>query len=135
MHVCVLHFFVVVKINLKVNGKSEDNHRKPDQLSLDVKNLNLQEVSDEVNVRSYRAQTFTFDELAAATRKFRSDCFLGEGGFGKVYKGCIEKINQVLRYQNQYLVLHIYMTSLYFHSICIEFFILSFCRAFKIYTF
>lgn len=92
---CVLKFFVVVKINLKVNGKSEDNHRKPDQLSVDVKNLNLQEVSDEVNVRSYRAQTFTFDELAAATRKFRSDCFLGEGGFGKVYKGCIEKLNQV----------------------------------------
>ncbi|XP_047160592.1 probable serine/threonine-protein kinase PBL5 [Vigna umbellata] len=91
------HIAAVVKINLKVNGKSEDNHhRKPDQLSVDVKNLNLQEVSDEVNVRSYRAQTFTFDELAAATRKFRSDCFLGEGGFGKVYKGCIEKLNQVV---------------------------------------
>ena len=43
----------------------------------------------------YRAQTFTFAELAAATGNFRSDCFLGEGGFGKVYKGRIEKINQV----------------------------------------
>jgi len=93
--VCARNFFVVVKLDLKVNGKSEDNQCKPDQLSLDVKNLNLKEISDEGNVKSYRAQTFTFDELAAATRNFRSDCFVGEGGFGKVYKGCIEKTNQV----------------------------------------
>ncbi|KDP44145.1 hypothetical protein JCGZ_05612 [Jatropha curcas] len=42
------------------------------------------------------AQTFTFEELAAATGNFRKDCFLGEGGFGKVYKGYLEKINQVV---------------------------------------
>ncbi|CAJ1956040.1 unnamed protein product [Sphenostylis stenocarpa] len=84
----------VVKVDLNDNGKREDNNRKPDQLSLDVKKLNLKEVSDEGKVKSYRAQTFIFDELAAASRNFRSDCFLGEGGFGKVYKGRIEKINQ-----------------------------------------
>ncbi|KAL8038019.1 hypothetical protein ABFS82_11G076300 [Erythranthe guttata] len=33
------------------------------------------------------AQTFTFRELANATNNFRPDCFLGEGGFGRVYKG------------------------------------------------
>ncbi|XP_042057289.1 serine/threonine-protein kinase PBS1-like [Salvia splendens] len=33
------------------------------------------------------AQTFTFRELAAATNNFRPECFLGEGGFGRVYKG------------------------------------------------
>ncbi|CAH9106921.1 unnamed protein product [Cuscuta epithymum] len=33
---------------------------------------------------------FTFAELRAATRNFRSDTVLGEGGFGKVYKGWIE---------------------------------------------
>ncbi|KAL3835732.1 hypothetical protein ACJIZ3_010468 [Penstemon smallii] len=33
------------------------------------------------------AQTFTFRELASATNNFRSDCFIGEGGFGRVYKG------------------------------------------------
>ncbi|KAK6645875.1 hypothetical protein PHAVU_L001540 [Phaseolus vulgaris] len=86
----------VSKIDLNVNGKSEDNHRKPDQLSMDAKNLNLKEISDEGKVKSYRAQTFTFDELATATGNFMSDCFLGEGGFGKVYKGFIEKINQVV---------------------------------------
>ncbi|KAL2484414.1 Serine/threonine-protein kinase PBS1 [Abeliophyllum distichum] len=33
------------------------------------------------------AQTFTFRELAAATNNFRAECFLGEGGFGRVFKG------------------------------------------------
>lgn len=41
------------------------------------------------------AQTFTFRELAAATKNFRADCLLGEGGFGRVYKGRLESINQV----------------------------------------
>jgi len=41
------------------------------------------------------AQTFTFRELATATRNFRADCLLGEGGFGRVYKGKLESINQV----------------------------------------
>ncbi|XP_074566547.1 putative serine/threonine-protein kinase PBL7 isoform X1 [Curcuma longa] len=42
------------------------------------------------------AQTFTFRELAAATRNFRADCLLGEGGFGRVYKGRLESSNQVV---------------------------------------
>lgn len=33
------------------------------------------------------AHTFTFRELAAATKNFRPESFLGEGGFGSVYKG------------------------------------------------
>ncbi|KAL6657393.1 hypothetical protein ACP70R_005173 [Stipagrostis hirtigluma subsp. patula] len=36
------------------------------------------------------AQIFTFRELAIATRNFRRDCLLGEGGFGRVYKGRME---------------------------------------------
>lgn len=36
------------------------------------------------------AQTFTFRELAAATKNFRPECLLGEGGFGRVYKGRLE---------------------------------------------
>lgn len=41
------------------------------------------------------AQTFTYRELAAATKNFRDECFLGEGGFGCVYKGQIESTGQV----------------------------------------
>lgn len=60
---------------------------KDDQLSADVIGLNLEDSRK-------RSQTFTFQELVDATRNFSSDCFLGEGGFGKVYKGHIGITNQ-----------------------------------------
>ncbi|MCD7452818.1 putative serine/threonine-protein kinase pbl7 [Datura stramonium] len=41
------------------------------------------------------AKIFTFRELAAATRNFRGDCLLGEGGFGRVYKGRLDS-NQIV---------------------------------------
>lgn len=41
------------------------------------------------------AQTFTFRELAAATKNFRPESFIGEGGFGRVYKGQLESTGQV----------------------------------------
>lgn len=68
---------------------------KDDQLALDVKKLNLKDEVSEDGETKGRAKTFTFEELAAATGNFRSDCFLGEGGFGKVYKGYLEKVNEV----------------------------------------
>eukprot|EP01018_Ginkgo_biloba_P017724 Gb_39652 [translate_table: standard] len=42
------------------------------------------------------AQTFTFRELATATNNFRPECLLGEGGFGRVYKGRLETTGQVV---------------------------------------
>lgn len=90
---CLYPFVDKVKPDLNVNGKKEDTNSNDDQLSLDVKNLNLkEEVSKDEKAK---AQTFTFEKLAAATGNFRPDCFVGEGGFGKVFKGHLEKINQV----------------------------------------
>lgn len=42
------------------------------------------------------AHIFTFRELAAATMNFRPESFLGEGGFGRVYKGRLETTGQVI---------------------------------------
>nr|XP_018675681.1 PREDICTED: serine/threonine-protein kinase PBS1-like [Musa acuminata subsp. malaccensis] len=39
-------------------------------------------------------RVFTFDELSAATNNFKAECLLGEGGFGRVYKGHLEDTNQ-----------------------------------------
>ena len=35
--------------------------------------------------------TFTFVELKTATKNFPPDSVLGEGGFGRVYKGLVDK--------------------------------------------
>ncbi|KAJ9703175.1 hypothetical protein PVL29_004805 [Vitis rotundifolia] len=40
------------------------------------------------------AKTFTFRELASATKNFRQECLLGEGAFGRVYKGRLENSGQ-----------------------------------------
>ncbi|XP_013610519.1 PREDICTED: serine/threonine-protein kinase CDL1-like [Brassica oleracea var. oleracea] len=42
------------------------------------------------------AQKFTFSELATATRSYRKECLIGEGGFGRVYKGYLAGTSQVL---------------------------------------
>lgn len=42
------------------------------------------------------SQTFTFKELAAATKNFRRESFIGEGGFGRVYKGRLEGTGQII---------------------------------------
>ncbi|KAG2245122.1 hypothetical protein Bca52824_093019, partial [Brassica carinata] len=40
------------------------------------------------------AQKFTFSELATATRSYRKECLIGEGGFGRVYKGYLAGTSQ-----------------------------------------
>lgn len=58
--------------------------------SLDVKKDTQKDGCDRI-----AAQTFAFRELAAATKNFRADCLLGEGGFGRVYKGRLESTSKV----------------------------------------
>lgn len=41
------------------------------------------------------SQTFSYHELCVATRNFHPDNMIGEGGFGRVYKGRLKSINQV----------------------------------------
>ncbi|XP_065012566.1 serine/threonine-protein kinase PBS1-like [Musa acuminata AAA Group] len=42
------------------------------------------------------AHTFTFRELSSATGNFRAESLLGEGGFGRVYRGRLETTGQVV---------------------------------------
>uniref|UniRef100_A0A2P2JVR4 non-specific serine/threonine protein kinase n=1 Tax=Rhizophora mucronata TaxID=61149 RepID=A0A2P2JVR4_RHIMU len=85
------------------NGKKLQKNRPVDQISsssdklkahlaMDVK----KEAPKEGDSNHIAAHTFTFRELAAATKNFRADCLLGEGGFGRVYKGRLESANQVV---------------------------------------
>uniref|UniRef100_A0A175YRL2 non-specific serine/threonine protein kinase n=1 Tax=Daucus carota subsp. sativus TaxID=79200 RepID=A0A175YRL2_DAUCS len=71
------------------------------------------------------AQTFTFRELAAATNNFRPESFIGEGGFGRVYKGRLQTTGQVVAVKqldrdglqgNREFLVEVLMLSLLHHS-------------------
>ncbi|KAI3466581.1 hypothetical protein Pfo_023244 [Paulownia fortunei] len=42
------------------------------------------------------AEVFTFREVASATENFNPELLVGEGGFGRVYKGYLKKTNQIV---------------------------------------
>ncbi|KAJ6688982.1 hypothetical protein OIU85_005405 [Salix viminalis] len=53
-------------------------------------NSSLSKLEEEVKVAT-RLRKFTFNDLKLATRNFRPESLLGEGGFGCVFKGWIEE--------------------------------------------
>ena len=52
-----------------------------------LRSLSLQDLSRKLETT--RLHAFTLDELKAATKNFSATNFLGEGGFGPVYKGFV----------------------------------------------
>lgn len=42
-------------------------------------------------LQSSNLKSFSYNELRVATRNFRPDSVLGEGGFGSVYKGWVDE--------------------------------------------
>lgn len=82
------------KKKMKMQQKTLDRINSiPDKLKMNS-SLRVKEASEDGASDQITAQTLTFRELAAATKNFRSGCLLGEGGFGRVYKGYLESINQ-----------------------------------------
>ncbi|XP_022747924.1 probable serine/threonine-protein kinase PBL25 [Durio zibethinus] len=57
---------------------------------------NTEASSNQAEHGNNAAQTFNFRELAAATKNFRQECLLGEGSFGRVYKGTLQATGQVV---------------------------------------
>ncbi|XP_009608854.1 putative serine/threonine-protein kinase PBL25 [Nicotiana tabacum] len=63
----------------------ENNNYKPP-----CENANKVERASPVENGDSNAKTFTFRELASATKNFRQECLIGEGGFGRVFKGTLQ---------------------------------------------
>lgn len=66
--------------NYKAPCENGNNNKPADQTGPPVENGD-----------SSNARTFTFRELASATKNFRQECLIGEGGFGKVFKGTLQE--------------------------------------------
>ncbi|KAJ8458048.1 hypothetical protein OPV22_030974 [Ensete ventricosum] len=73
-------------------SSGDDRMKTAIDLSTKRESLGAKEGSD----FSISAQTFTFSELSAATCNFRTESLLGEGGFGRVYRGRLETTGQVV---------------------------------------
>ncbi|KAK9699504.1 hypothetical protein RND81_08G177900 [Saponaria officinalis] len=67
-----------------------------DQFKVNGSSCGQKEVSKDAKSDRFSVKTFTFRELAAVTRNFRADYLLGEGGFGRVYRGRLESACQVV---------------------------------------
>ncbi|KAI4364627.1 hypothetical protein MLD38_020692 [Melastoma candidum] len=50
----------------------------------------------QIEQASIPSKYYNFRELASATKNFRQECLLGEGGFGRVYKGTLPGTGQVV---------------------------------------
>ncbi|XP_057779025.1 LOW QUALITY PROTEIN: probable serine/threonine-protein kinase PBL7 [Salvia miltiorrhiza] len=81
------------------SGQSKEKLKKKKNRSLDPVEPSSgkpQDASKDGSSNKIAARTFTFREMAAATKNFRGESFIGEGGFGRVYKGQLEGSNQVV---------------------------------------
>ncbi|KAK9757167.1 hypothetical protein RND81_01G144900 [Saponaria officinalis] len=91
-------------------------HKKSTETSTDENNT-------KENGNTIASQTFTFRELAHATKNFRYDCLVGEGGFGRVYKGhlstgqvvAVKQLNRNGLQGNKEFLVEVLMLSLLHH--------------------
>lgn len=80
-----LFFYLMVCID----NKKDPLHEKPpsEQVIIPVREPKS---SDEI-LQGGNLRIFSYLDLKSATRNFRPDSLLGEGGFGSVYKGWIDE--------------------------------------------
>ncbi|KMS99327.1 hypothetical protein BVRB_2g045990 isoform B [Beta vulgaris subsp. vulgaris] len=87
--------------NVKKRSRKQILEHQISSSSSDKSKLNgsvdgKQECTKDGKSDNIAVKTFTFRELAAVTRNFRADYLVGEGGFGRVYKGQLENSCQVV---------------------------------------
>jgi serine/threonine protein kinase len=72
----------------KLNPKDSASTSRIDELTMEIVTSNL---------RNEAIHKFCFDELIVATDNYKSRNIVGQGGFGKVYRGKLVPTNQVCK--------------------------------------
>ncbi|XP_055833741.1 probable serine/threonine-protein kinase PBL5 isoform X2 [Solanum dulcamara] len=77
--------------------ETENANQSTTRMDGDCSSVSRDEETDGIKINGVnKARAFKFNELVAATENFKAAYFLGEGGFGKVYKGCLADTGQVV---------------------------------------
>lgn len=71
-------------------------HLETNEQKTDAESKQRSPVTEEAVDSHDKPRVFNYRELATATRNFHPDSFLGEGGFGSVYKGTILGTDEVV---------------------------------------
>ncbi|XP_019086545.1 PREDICTED: serine/threonine-protein kinase At3g07070-like [Camelina sativa] len=81
-----------------MNNKSREDEGSSMAVPYDRRQIATHEAvtMNKESPNSIEAESFTFRELATATNSFRQEFLIGAGGFGRVYKGKLEKTGQVV---------------------------------------
>ncbi|KAK6645945.1 hypothetical protein PHAVU_L001750 [Phaseolus vulgaris] len=79
-------------------SKREHEPPPPEPVPVKAPEMKKQKSDDQMTVdpENIKVKAFTFRELATATKNFRQDCLLDEGGFGRLYKGIIPATGQIV---------------------------------------
>ncbi|CAN0924261.1 Probable serine/threonine-protein kinase PBL21 [Linum grandiflorum] len=110
-----------VKIDIESAPGSSSNHRRSASESSSVSRK--KKVSEAKPAKGQGACSFSFLELANATQNFRDANLIGEGGFGRVYKGrlpngqivAVKQLNTEGMQGNQEFIVEVLMLSLLHH--------------------
>jgi len=73
------------------DGSKEENDLSVLSGKVSSSSMLLTPQSEDEILEASNLKNFTFNELRTATRNFRPDSMVGEGGFGSVFKGWIDE--------------------------------------------
>ncbi|KDP23311.1 hypothetical protein JCGZ_23144 [Jatropha curcas] len=113
------------------HGSPSSPREATDSKSPENKKQKPGEEGEEPNVdnENIAAQAFNFREICTATKNFRQECLLGEGGFGRVFKGTLASTGQVVAVkqldrsglqENKEFLVEVLMLSLLHHPNLVE---------------